>query len=160
MNKKSLRKEIDKLQEKSREILSDKSLSKEAKLFIRSILTIVKVMITLFLEKKTRKNSNNSGLPPSQDFGSNGNRNKKVGKENKINGDRLDNSKDTETSQTISPKKCTECDADLKKAKVKSTEERQEIDIVYEIQTHTVISETKDCPHCGTENKGNFPIKA
>ena len=114
-------------------------------------------MITLFLEKKTRKNSNNSGLPPSQDFGSNGNRNKKVGKENKINGDRLDNSKDTETSQTISPKKCTECDADLKKAKVKSTEERQEIDIVYEIQTHTVISETKDCPHCGTENKGNFP---
>ena len=109
MNKKSLRKEIDKLQEESRKIFSAKSLSKETKLFIRSMLTIVKIMITFFLEKKTRKNSSNSGLPPSQNFGSNGNRNKRVGKENKINGDRLDNSKDTETSQTVSSKKCTEC---------------------------------------------------
>ena len=82
MNKQSLQKEIDKLQEESRKILSDKSLSKETKLFIRSMLTIVTIMITLFLEKKTRKNSRNSSLPPSQDFGSNRSRNKRVGKEN------------------------------------------------------------------------------
>ena len=75
MNKQSLRKEIDKLQEESQKILFDKSLSKETKLFIQSMLTIVTIMITLFLEKKTRKNSSNSGLPPSQNFGSNGNRN-------------------------------------------------------------------------------------
>ena len=84
----------------------------------------LEIVVSVLFKKKTLKNSNNSDLSPSQDFGSNGNRNKRVGKENKINGDRLDNSKDTETSQTVSPRKCTECDTDLKKAKVKSTEER------------------------------------
>ena len=108
--------------------------------------------------KKDRKNSSNSGLPPSQGFDSNGNRNKKV--DNKAahrTGGRLDNSKDLETSETVTPKKCSECNGELKKAKVTSTEERQEIDITYEIHTHTVVSETKECPQCGFENKGQFP---
>ena len=144
MNKQSLRKQIDKLQEKSKEILSDKNTSKETKLFIRSMLTILTIMFTLFLEKKTRKNSSNSGLPPSQNFGSNGNRNTKGSKEDKMKGSRLDNSKDTEIRETVSLSSCSECGANLKRAELKGTEDRQEIDIIYEIQTHIVTSEIKD----------------
>ena len=157
MSKQSLRKQIDKLQEKSKEILSDKNTPKETKLFIRSMLTILTIMFTLFLEKKTRKNSSNSGLPPSQNFGSNGNRNTKGSKEDKRKGSRLDNSRDTEIRETVSLSSCSECGANLKKAELKGTEDRQEIDIIYEIQTHIVTSEIKDCPQCGTENKGQFP---
>ena len=114
-------------------------------------------MVTLFLEKKTRKNSSNSGLPPSQNFGSNGNRNTKGSKEDKMKGSRLDNSKDTEIRETVSLSSCSECGANLKRAELKGTEDRQEIDIIYEIQTHIVTSEITDCPQCGTENKANFP---
>ncbi len=45
----------------------------------------------------------------------------------------------------------------LKTAEVKSLEKRKKIDIFYEIQTHTVTSEVKDCPSCGARNKGQFP---
>ncbi len=45
----------------------------------------------------------------------------------------------------------------LKTAEVKSLEKRKKIDIFYEIQTHTVTSEVKNCPSCGARNKGQFP---
>ena len=55
------------------------------------------------------------------------------------------------------PRSAQECNGELKKAKVTSTEERQEIDIAYEIHTHTVVCEIKECPQCGFKNKGQFP---
>ncbi len=101
--KQSLRSEIENLQKESKKILSDKSIPRETKLFIQSMLTILTVVVTLFLEKKTRKNSSNSGLPPSQNSGSNGNRNKEGAEEDSKKGSRLDNSKDTESKETVSP---------------------------------------------------------
>ena len=158
MSKQSLRNEIDKLQTESHKILSNKSLPKETKFFIHSMLTILTVVVTLFLEKKTRKNSSNSGLPPSQDFGSNGNRNKERNQTNeRPQAPRLDNVRDTESSETVTPTECSGCGTDLKGAPVVDTEERKEIDIVYERHEHTVIVESKECPDCGQENIAEFP---
>ena len=145
------------LQKESKKILSDKSIPRETKLFIQSMLTILTVVVTLFLEKKTRKNSSNSGLPPSQNSGSNGNRNKEGAEEDSKKGSRLDNSKDTESKETVSPSNCSKCGADLKETEMKGSEERKKIDILYEINTHTVTSEIKECHEGGTENKGPFP---
>ena len=47
---------------------------KEYEATMSSTFNLMDIMVTTLLEKKTRKNSSNSGLPPSQDFGSNGNR--------------------------------------------------------------------------------------
>jgi len=75
MKKESLRKKIDELKEESKSILDSETLNTEVRLFIKSMLTIIDVVVAVLLEKKTRKNSSNSGLPPSQNKGSNGNRN-------------------------------------------------------------------------------------
>ena len=158
MGKESIRKQIEAIRNDFNVHIQKGSISPEAQLTIKSLFQLLEIIVTVLLEKKIRKNSSNSGLPPSQGFDSNGNRNKKV--DNKAahrTGGRLDNSKDLETSETVTPKKCSECNGELKKAKVTSTEERQEIDITYEIHTHTVVSETKECPQCGFENKGQFP---
>ncbi len=61
------------------------------------------------------------------------------------------------SEETVSPSECSQCGMCLKTAEVKSLEKRKKIDIFYEIQTHTVTSEVKDCPSCGARNKGQFP---
>ncbi len=112
--------------------------------------------MTIFLEKKPRKNSSNSGLPPSRNDGSNGNRNKGSGDRADL-GQAASNVQHAETSETTTPETCSKCDDDLAGVKVTGTDERQKIDILYEVVTHTVIAEVKVCPNCGKSNKGSFP---
>ena len=157
MSKASIRSQINEIKASLNKHLQTGAISPEAQPTITALFQILEIIVTLLLEKKARKNSSNSGLPPSQNFAGNGNRNTRGSKEDKRKGSRLDNSKDTETRETVSPSNCSECGSNLKKAKIKGSEDRQEIDIIYEIQTHTVTSEIKDCPQCGTKNKGQFP---
>jgi transposase len=106
--------------------------------------------------KETPKNSSNSGLPPSRNNGSNGNRKKSSGDRADL-GQAASNVQHTETSETTTPETCSKCDEDLAGVKVIGTDERQKIDIFYEVVTHTVIAEVKVCPNCGKSNKGSFP---
>ena len=108
MSKGSIRKQIDKFKGEIFSLKKDKDISPSVLALINSMLQLIEIMALLFLEKKARKNSSNSSLPSSQGFGSNGNRNKKVEKKDaQRTGGRLDNSKDLETSETVSPQKCS-----------------------------------------------------
>ena len=156
--KTSIRKEIEKIQSDFDECLKNGSISSDAQVIIKALFQVLNIMVVLFLEKKTRKNSSNSGLAPSNGFGSNGNRNKKGDKaENQKKPSRCDNVKDTKSNETITPSKCVDCGEDLKDAAVTGTEDRKEVDITYEVHEHTVISEIKECPACGQENIATFP---
>lgn len=157
MSKESLRKKIQDLQEEAIPFLSDPKFPKEGAFFIRSMLSVLEIIVAVLLEKKTRKNSSNSGLPPSRNNGSNGNRNKDSEEQRRKLGAQLENTKNTETEATVAPSKCSVCDADLSSVEASETEQRKKIDIVYEVVTHTVTSESKVCPECNTVNKGKFP---
>ena len=124
---------------------------------IRKQIDKAKRDISAILEKKIRKNSSNSGLPPSQDIGVHNDRNNKDRKNGEKKGEQLDNTRTVEHKEILSPKKCSSCDVDLKDAKVIDTEERKIIDIVYEIQQTTLISETRQCFDCEEETKAEFP---
>ena len=124
------------------------------------MMQIMSIMAIFLFEKRTPKNSSNSGLPPSQGFDSNGNRNNKDEKEKekkKRKPGLLGNVTNTESSETISPIECAGCGSDLTNAEVTGTKERKQIDIYYEVHEHTVTSEIKECPECGQENIGEFP---
>ena len=158
MNKFSVRKQIEKLREDFNAHIEEGSIPPKVRKTINSLFILLDLIVAAFLEKKTRKNSSNSGLPPSQDFGSNGNRNKKDGQnKDQKKPARCNNIRDVQSSETISPKECASCGANLKHAKVVDTESRKQFDIVYEIQEHTVTSEVKKCPDCGQENIAEFP---
>ena len=156
--KESIRKKIEELKEQSEGFLSDERLPSDVKFFISSILSLMKVIVLVLLEKKTRKNSSNSGLPPSRNNGPNGNRNKKSEKDgDKKKGSKLNNTRVLETKKTLSPENCKDCGLDLGSTKTSGTDERKEIDIIYEVHEHSVVCEIKDCPNCGTKNKCVFP---
>ena len=50
----------------------------------------------------------------------------------------IDNVTDTESHETLSPTRCCDCGSDLSEVKVIDTEDRKEIDILYEVHEHTV----------------------
>ena len=156
MQKESLRKKIDESREQAKLALESGKASPEIKATFESILLLLDIVVAIFLEKRPRKNSSNSGLPPSQNNGSNGNRNKGNGDRASL-GKVASNVQHTETSEITTPEKCSKCDEDLSGVKVTGTNERQKIDILYEVVTHTVIAEIKGCPNCGKSNRGSFP---
>lgn len=157
MNKESIRLKINEAKKDAELLLNKKNVGSETAAVIKSLILVIEIIVAVLLEKKVRKNSSNSGLSPSQNNGSNGNRNKGSGERAGL-GNSANNVRQVETSETVRPENCTKCDADLDGAKVKGREERQKIDILYEVVTHKVISEQKNCPDCGHVNKGKFPV--
>ena len=157
MSKESMRAKIEKLKKESDEILLSSEISKEVRLFITSMMFMIDVIVDVLLTKKVRKNSSNSGLPPSQNFGSNGNRNSNIDNGKDKKGEQVGNTRNVTIEETVSPRNCKSCDKDLTGVAVKSTEVREEIDIIYEIKTTEITSEEKKCDVCGTINKGQFP---
>ena len=76
MSKDSIREKIKQAKEDAAIALSKKGIPPELKVVVESLLMLLEVMAAIFLEKTTRKNSSNSGLPPSRNDRPNGNRNK------------------------------------------------------------------------------------
>ncbi len=140
MSKESIRENIQRLKSESKIILDSDKTSSEAKFFIQSMLSMMEIIVAVLLEKKTRKNSSNSGLPPSQNNGSNGNRNGPGGKSAGL-GSESSNVIHQETSETVAAEFCQKCDGTLEDAKIVGREERKKIDVYYQVVNHIVISE-------------------
>ncbi len=66
MNKTSIREEIERLKQEFEQLCSAGKVSPEIRALMNSMLIIVELILAIFLEKKTPKNSKNSSLPPSQ----------------------------------------------------------------------------------------------
>ena len=156
MCKESLRQQIENLKQESEVFLNDKNLPAEVRFFIKSMISMHEIIISVLLIKKPRKNSSNSGLPPSKNFGSNGNRNTTSTTPAKL-GEQLPNSRIVNTTETTTPDICSKCGEDLSDTPVKDIEKRILIDIIYEVTKHEVSAEIKKCEHCGHINKGSFP---
>ena len=153
-----MRKNFEKIKEDADLVLSAKSSHPEQTAFvIKSMLSMLEMMMMVFLEKKVRKNSSNSGLPPSYEFGTNGNRNKKKPKTHKNVGSLSDNSKFETSKETLSPETCEHCDADLGDSRVLAKDAREIMDLEYSVKIKTYEAETKKCPHCGEKTKAKFP---
>ena len=157
MSKDLIRKKIEELKKESELILKSKKLSKETRVFISSMMIMIDVIVAVLLTKKIRKTSSNSGTPPSQNFGSNGNRNKPGNSETDKKGSQLPNTRNVTEEINIPVNECNSCGADLSSKDASDTESREEIDIIYEIIRKIVTVEIKDCCNCGETTKGDFP---
>lgn len=117
------------------------------------------------LEDQIRKNSGNSGKPPSSD-GFNRpapkslrkrSRKKSGGQAGHV-GYTLKVVEKPEHVEVHQVEQCTHCHSSLKNVKVDRYEKRQVFDVPQvrvEVTEHQ--AEVKDCPHCGMENRGRFP---
>jgi transposase len=125
---------------------------------MNSLLVVVDLILSVFLEKKTRKNSKNSSLPPSQTEKDETAIPSPVskGKGHKVYGE-LSNTRVRETVTNAKVVTCDVCGVALDEIPCKGHERRTRIDIVFEKVIDHVDAEIKQCPNCKAIVKGSFP---
>lgn len=157
IDKTSVRDEVERIRssfDKSR-----KTMSAEHIILFKSLFMLVELILSVFLEKKTKKDSKNSSIPSSQTgkddsslpkSGTNGN-----GKnENKAS---VSNTKVTESITISHVDECNICGEILNNVPSHKCERRTKIDIVFDKIIEHVDAEVKICPTCDSTVKGKFP---
>lgn len=159
INKTSVREELDRLRSHFNELSSEGSLTRESKMLMQSMLTLLELICAIFLEKNTPKTNKNSSKPSSQtdkdesalsQKGSNG-RGKKESSESAAN------TRVVEFATVSEVAACPVCGEDLTHAHCQGHERRTRIDIVFEKVVEHVDAQIKVCPGCDTQVKGDFP---
>ena len=161
INKTSVREQFDSIKSDFHRLSASGKVSDEAALLMKSLLTLFEIVLVIFMEKKTKKNRNNSGIPPSQsdpdetteELANHGSK-KKIRKPK--NND-FDNRTETVTVEVLEPEHCTDCLSDLTDEPTSEIERRTLVDIIFEKTTTHVDSVEKICPNCHTKNKPDFP---
>ena len=159
MEKQSVREEFDRLKSDFIVLKKSKKVSVEISVIFNGLIMLMEIILSIFLERKTKKTSNNSGKPPSQtekdetshtNKGSNG---KGKREEDAI----ASNARTVETITTIEVKHCDQCGEFLENTPCKCVERRTKIDIIFEKTVEHFDAEVKNCPSCNAEVKGVFP---
>ena len=159
VHKESVRDEYDRIKGEFKKLSSDNKISPESLLLFKSMMTLIELLFSIFLEKVTKKNNKNSSKPSSQtekdeSAETQAASNSKGKKEYQAD---CDNFKVKESVTVIPVDFCDECGTDLRNIVCEHYERRTKIDILFQkIVTH-MDSEIKECPNCDTTTKGTFP---
>jgi len=158
IDKTSVRDEVNRLKTEFEQLCSDGKVSTEIQVLMNSLLIVVELILSIFLEKKTRKNSKNSSIPPSQTKKdeSSLSSSKSNGKGKNVSG-RLDNRRTKTTVKIAKVKTCDTCGTSLNDTPCEEYERRTKIDIVFEKVVEHIDAEIKQCPNCKSTVKGDFP---
>lgn len=159
LDKISVRDEVSRLRADFNRLGSEGKLSAESQAIMNSLFMIVELILAIFLERSTKKDSSNSSRPSSQTPkdesalshpGSNG----KGKSENK---DQASNTRVKEVVTISQVLTCDVCAQDLRGVPCIDHERRSRIDIVFEKVMDHVDAEIKRCPACDSTVKGVFP---
>jgi len=126
---------------------------------MNSLLLIINLMLSIFLEKKIKKNSENSSIPPSQTEEDESSLDQEGSKgKGKTENDSVANNATVNEKVTLSS--VLACDVygeALTDVACQHLEQRTKIDIVFEKVIEHVDAEVKLCPACDATTKGEFP---
>ena len=159
VNRASLRSEFDALKARFESLRESGGMGPEAQALVEALLMLFQLLMAVFMEKQTPKDSGNSGLPSSkaepdetarQRPGAKG-----KGPKARAAGDgpnRL-----VVERRTAPVVECGTCGRGLEGVSPAGRERRVLVDIVFETRETTVEAEVKACPRCGAESKGAFP---
>ena len=159
VDKTSVREEIDRLKIDFGQLRSDGKIPSECLLLMRSMFMIIELILSVFLEKKTKKNNKNSSKPSSQTDKDESSVNHE-GSNGKGKHENNATATNTRVKESVTLSKVVECDIcgeDLSNIPSHQCERRTKIDIVFEKVIEHVDAEIKQCPSCATTVKGRFP---
>ncbi|HEY1888977.1 MAG TPA: IS66 family transposase [Steroidobacteraceae bacterium] len=159
VNKESLREEFGALKERFGRLSADGKVTAESRALFEALLMLLQVLMAVFMEKHTPKNSTNSSRPSSQTQKDETalTRPGTHGKGKELNETRSGNTRTVESVEVSPVSFCEQCGEALHKVPCEGYERRTQIDIVFEKVVTHVDAEIKPCPHCGTEARGSFP---
>jgi len=159
VNKQSLREEFDTMKAQFKNLCAEGKMGADSRALFQTMLMLFELLMAVFMEKRTTKNSRNSSKPSSQtsrdetaavQLGAKG---KGKGQKNGRSG----NSRTVETVQVSEVRACETCGEDLSKTPCVGRERRTKIDIIFEKVVSHVDAEIKQCPACRARTKGPFP---
>lgn len=161
INKQSVREEFDKLKNSFDGLVKSGKVTPESKMLFDSLFLLVGIIMSIFMEKITRKDSNNSSIPPSQTKQDETTDNELKNKQGKNKKDhhitQIENIRTVEIVTPMVVSNCNNCGADLTETACSCVERRTKIDIVFEKVVEHVDAEVKECPQCNHLNKAEFP---
>jgi transposase len=159
VNKQSLREEFDTLKKQFERLCTRGRIGVEIRALFQAMLMLFEVLIAVFMEKKTPKNSSNSSKPPSQTSKDETALTRKgaKGKGPAQKPERSANTRTVETVQVAAIDVCKNCGEDLTATPSQGHERRTRIDIIFEKVVEHVDAEIKLCPRCGVKVRGSFP---
>ncbi len=159
INKKSMRSEVGKIKADFDLLCAEGEISAEIKALMSSMLMILELMLSIFLEKSTKKDSSNSSKPSSQtekdetSLATKGSKSKGKDENRTI----ASNTKIKESVTISRALTCEICGEDLTDIPCSHYERRTKIDIVFEKVIDHIDAEVKQCPNCDSTIKGSFP---
>ncbi len=158
LDKSTVRNEVSRLKADFEQLCTDGKINHEIKILMNSMFMIIELMLSIFLERVTKKNNKNSSIPSSQtdkdEFALPLHLGSKGKKENK---QRVTNARVNERVTVSEVHTCDVCGEDLKAVASTEYERRTKIDIIFEKVVEHVDAEIKQCPHCETTVKAPFP---
>jgi len=160
MDKKSIRNEIDKIKTDFKQFSKKHKIHPELKVIINSMLLLINILVTIFLEKQTKKNNRNASIPSSQMDAEDDTSTGKPGKNSKgknTKNQTASNTRTVETTTTLTVDTCDQCGENLQGIDCKACERRTRIDIFFEKSVEHYDAEIKHCPACNTDVKASFP---
>ena len=159
VNKQSLREEFDTLKARFEQLSADGKMTEESRTLFQALLMLFELLMAVFMERRTTKDSSNSSLPSSQtekdDTATT--RPGAKGKGKSHNDARSGNTRTVETTQVVKVNQCQSCGEGLSGTPCQGHERRTRIDILFEKVVTHVDAEIKHCPHCQAQSKGRFP---
>lgn len=159
INKTSVRNEVGRLKADFEQLCSDGKVTTETKVLMSSMLMVIELMLSIFLERTTKKDSTNSSKPSSQtekddsSLGPQGSHGKGKGENHRM----ANNGRVIETVTLAEVERCDVCGEDLNGTPCVRHERRTKIDVVFEKVVEHVDAEVKHCPRCDAMVKGRFP---
>jgi len=159
LDKNSVRNEVSRLKADFEQLCTEGKITSESKVVMSSLFMIVELILSIFLERTTKKDAKNSSKPPSQtdkdesSLGHEGSHGKGKNEDSK-------SAKNTRTKESISIAKVDRCDIcgeELTDIPCTRHERRTKIDIIFEKVVEHVDAEIKHCPSCDSTIKGRFP---
>ncbi len=159
VNKQSLREEVDTLKAQFERLCAEGKMASESRALFQAMLTLFNLLMAVFMERVTTKDSRNSNKPSSQtleDDTATGRPGAK-GKGKPQNNARSDNTRTVQSVELAEVHVCETCGEDLSNTPCARHERRTKIDIVFEKVLCHVDAEIKQCPRCQARTKGRFP---
>ena len=159
VNKQSLREEFDALKGRFEYLCADGKMGADSRALVQALLMLFELLMAVFMEKHTPKNSINSSQPSSQTPKDDTAlaRPGAKGKGPSQNALRCANTRSLETVEVAEVNVCVSCGEDLSDTACHAHERRTRIDIVFEKVVSHVDAEIKRCPRCRTQARGRFP---
>lgn len=160
IDKTTVRDEVSRIKTDFEQLCSDGKITTEIKFLMNSMFMIMELMLSIFLEKATKKDNKNSSIPSSQTDKDESALDPHQGSKGKGKREKNLSANNTRTVETITVSEvysCDTCGEDLSGVACTGHERRTKIDIVFEKVVDHTDAEIKQCPTCHSIVKASFP---